>query len=241
MSNDALRDPATAHCRIYVGNLKETTTSAQLQNIFQKYGSVLGTLVSRNFGFVQYDNEQSVSEAIENENQKMYNGRKIMVSKVQPKKNAKQNDKGPMSTTAPSQNTKAPEPVKQNVANNPSPNQSKPDVKTNVPAAAQNSQSAPVPASASQQQQAQNNTAPNRNQPIQQISNRNNSNNSNNANSSANNNNNSNNNTVNTQQGNRSRPQWLQNRNNNRNNSNQNNNEMNLHSDRERSPLDDGK
>lgn len=90
-----MNDPSTVNCRIYVGNLKENTSKPELQNIFGKYGSIRGIMLSRNFGFIQFENETSANNAIENENQKMYNGRKINVSKVQKKGGPKQNDKGP--------------------------------------------------------------------------------------------------------------------------------------------------
>lgn len=94
MNNDnALRDPTTANSRIYVGNLKENTPKNELQNIFSKYGNIRGVMVSRNFGFIQFDDESSANKAIESENQKLYNGRKIMVSKAK-KNNQKQADKG---------------------------------------------------------------------------------------------------------------------------------------------------
>lgn len=94
MNNDnALRDPTTANCRIYVGNLKENTPKIELQNIFSKYGNIRGVMVSRNFGFIQFDDESNANKAIESENQKLYNGRKIMVSKAK-KNNQKQPDKG---------------------------------------------------------------------------------------------------------------------------------------------------
>lgn len=93
MNDSSIRDPSTANCRIYVGNLKENTQKNDLQNIFSKYGHILGVMISRNFGFIQFENEQSANNAIDNENQKMYNGRKIAVSKAQNKGNQKRPDK----------------------------------------------------------------------------------------------------------------------------------------------------
>lgn len=89
MNDSALRDPTTVNCRIYVGNLKENTPKTELQNIFGKYGTIRGIMLSRNFGFIQFDTEPNANKAIDGENQKMYNGRKINVSKVQ-KKNQNQ-------------------------------------------------------------------------------------------------------------------------------------------------------
>lgn len=96
MNDNSIRDPNTVNCRIYVGNLKENTPKNELQSIFSKYGHIRGVMVSRNFGFIQFDSELSANNAIESENQKMYNGRKITVSKVQSKNknNQKPMDKG---------------------------------------------------------------------------------------------------------------------------------------------------
>lgn len=94
MNQDMMRDPTTAASRIYVGNLKENTQRNDLQTIFGKYGVIRGIMINRNFGFVQFDNEQSAENAIENEHQNTYNNRKITVSKIQKKGNQKMGDKG---------------------------------------------------------------------------------------------------------------------------------------------------
>lgn len=185
MNDNSIRDPNTVNCRIYVGNLKENTPKNELQNIFSKYGNIRGVMVSRNFGFIQFDCESSANNAIESENQSMYNGRKITVSKVQSKNknNQKPMDKGnsggPLHDTA-----------NQNIQNNSAPITNVPESNLNLA-------------------QSNNNAGPNNNMgnaPQMQI-------------------------TGNHQQ----RQQQWRNRNNNRNN---NNNEMNLHTDRERSPFD---
>lgn len=211
MSNDySLRDPNTANCRIYVGNLKENTTKMELQNIFEKYGNIQGIMVSRNFGFIQFNNEQCANKAIENEHQQMYNNRRIVVSKIQKKNNPKFADK-------PNQNANA---------NN------------------STAESSTMNASNTMSNQTGNNTDSMPNQSNANVpANNNSSNNMNNTNTSVQ----QPQNTGNHQ----SRPQWRNNRNtNNRNNSSNNNssnnnnnnsnNEMNLQTDRERSPLDGG-
>ncbi|XP_031640345.1 probable serine/threonine-protein kinase DDB_G0278509 [Contarinia nasturtii] len=109
-----MNDPNTINCRIYVGNLKENTTKPEIQNIFSKYGSILGIMLSRNFGFIQFESETSANNAIDNENQKVYNGRKITVSKVQKKGAQKQMDKGP-----PTNNASNPDTGSQSTQNNP--------------------------------------------------------------------------------------------------------------------------
>src|SRR5579864_6692616 len=59
--------------RLYVGNLKYTVTSAQLQELFEPYGTVSSAQVlsdretgrSRGFGFVEMTNDDEAVAAIE--------------------------------------------------------------------------------------------------------------------------------------------------------------------------------
>lgn len=228
MNEISIRDPSTANCRIYVGNLKENTPKNDLQNIFSNYGNIRGIMVSRNFGFIQFDSEQSANNAIENENQKMYNGRKIAVSKVQNKGNQKRPDRqgsmggfgaggggggggggaggggdGAGGGGGQSEMPMAMPMPMQNAPNHPISNTSGPESNMNM---------------------SQSNTSSNINL---------------NTNTNANNNNN-----MGGQQNpnmHQQRQNWMRNRNNNRNNNmnnnSGNNNEMNLNTDRERSPF----
>lgn len=226
MNDTAIRDPSTANCRIYVGNLKENTPKNDLQNIFGKYGNVRGIMVSRNFGFIQFDSEQSANNAIENENQKMYNGRKIAVSKVQNKGNQKRPDKqgnmggfgagggnaGGGGGGASAVGNQSDVPL-QNAPINANPNTSGPEPSVNMPPSNNNASS--------------NNT-----------NNTSNNNNNNSNNFGPNNNNNMGPQHQNAHQ----RQNWVRNnrnnnRNNNMNNNSGNSNEMNLNTDRERSPF----
>lgn len=74
-----MKDPATASSRIYIGNLGENVMKSEIENIFRKYGNIRGVLLSRNFGFVQYDSDESANNAIANENEQKYFNRKIIV------------------------------------------------------------------------------------------------------------------------------------------------------------------
>lgn len=78
-----MRDPATASSRIYVGSLSEQTTEAQLQELFAKYGNIRGVLVSKNYGFVQFETEESAKNAIQNENQQTFLNKKLIVRAAQ--------------------------------------------------------------------------------------------------------------------------------------------------------------
>lgn len=75
----SMKDPATASSRIYIGNLGENVSKSDIENIFRKYGIIRGVMLSRNFGFVQYDSDDSANNAIANENEKKYFNRKIIV------------------------------------------------------------------------------------------------------------------------------------------------------------------
>lgn len=212
MNDNSIRDPNTVNCRIYVGNLKENTPKNELQSIFSKYGNIRGVMVSRNFGFVQFESEANANNAIENENQKMYNGRKITVSKVQSKNK----------------------------------NIQKPMDKGNIGVGSGGAGAGGAIGgggigigsglqSDTGNQSTQNNLAQNLNVPEQNLVQ---------ANNNAGPNNNMGNNNMSQMQntGNQQRQQQWRNRNNNRNNSNNNDgNEMNLHTDRERSPFDSRK
>lgn len=73
-----LKDPATVNSRIFVGHLQtEDMDKHELEEHFQKYGNVVGSLISRGFGFVQFEDEQSALKAIQNEDGTMFKGRRI--------------------------------------------------------------------------------------------------------------------------------------------------------------------
>lgn len=221
---DSMRDPSTANCRIYLGNLEVNTSKSEIQNIFSKYGNIKGVLISRNFGFVQYENEQCVNNAIENEHQKMFKGRKMIVSKVQKKGNQKGNES--KSNTVISE-----PPSNQNPTNDPTSAQGNNDININTPAISNH------PSNSSNLNKNPSNNINNSNINMSHAnSNRNSANTGGGSNNS-----NANNNAGNLQQNtsnHSSRPQWRNNRNNNRNMNNSN--EMNLQTERERSPLDGG-
>ena len=49
--NRLTSDPATAHCRVYVGGLREEMTRSDLENYFESYGEVLGKTFVGEFPF----------------------------------------------------------------------------------------------------------------------------------------------------------------------------------------------
>lgn len=94
-----MRDPATANCRIYVGGLDptqdEAVVSEKMDEHFKKYGKIVGRVVQRNFGFIQFEEETSAQEAIKNEHGKTLLGRKLNVRPAFDNKNKQQGEETP--------------------------------------------------------------------------------------------------------------------------------------------------
>lgn len=90
-----MRDPATASSRIYIGNLGENVLKSDIENIFRKYGNIRGIMLSRNFGFVQYESEESAKNAIANEHENKYFNRKLIVKNAMKGNTDKNNSGGP--------------------------------------------------------------------------------------------------------------------------------------------------
>lgn len=63
-----LRDPNTAPARIYIGNIPEAATKADIEAKFSKYGQINGILVSKGFAFLQFMTADSAQDAIRHEN-----------------------------------------------------------------------------------------------------------------------------------------------------------------------------
>ena len=79
--------------RLYVGNLKYTVTSAQLQDLFEQYGAVSSASVlsdretgrSRGFGFVEMLNDDEAVTAIESLDGQDFDGRRLTVNEARPR------------------------------------------------------------------------------------------------------------------------------------------------------------
>ncbi|CAG8560668.1 8900_t:CDS:2 [Funneliformis mosseae] len=64
--------------RLFLGNLSTHSTSKkELFDIFSPYGEILQISIKNSFGFVQYDNVESVIKAIEGENGRILHGLKL--------------------------------------------------------------------------------------------------------------------------------------------------------------------
>ena len=78
---------------IFVSNLNFKVRSEDLKNLFQQYGEVVSSKVitdkfsgrSRGFGFVEMKNDADGQKAIDELNQKDYEGRNISVSVAKPR------------------------------------------------------------------------------------------------------------------------------------------------------------
>jgi len=79
--------------RLYVGNLKYTATSAQLQELFEQFGAVSSVQVmsdretgrSRGFGFVEMVNDHEAQTAIEGLDGRDHDGRRLTVNEARPR------------------------------------------------------------------------------------------------------------------------------------------------------------
>ncbi|CAG9793962.1 unnamed protein product [Diatraea saccharalis] len=78
-----MKDRSTSHLRIYVGGLTDKTTVDDLYEHFIQYGQINGIIVNKNFGFVQFDVEQSAQNAISKANGSNLKGRAISVRTAQ--------------------------------------------------------------------------------------------------------------------------------------------------------------
>ncbi len=79
--------------RLYVGNLKYTVTSAELQELFEQFGAVSSAQVlsdretgrSRGFGFVEMSNDDEALSAIESLDGQDHDGRRLTVNEARPR------------------------------------------------------------------------------------------------------------------------------------------------------------
>ncbi len=79
--------------RLYVGNLKYTTTDDQLREMFEAHGTVTSAQVimdretgrSKGFGFVEMGSDQDAQKAIEALNGQEIDGRALTVNEARPK------------------------------------------------------------------------------------------------------------------------------------------------------------
>ncbi|MDD2823093.1 MAG: RNA-binding protein [Candidatus Daviesbacteria bacterium] len=86
--------------KIFVGSLPYSTTSQELQEMFEKFGQVVSATVvmdkftgqSRGFGFVEMQNDDEANKAIQDLNGSDMNGRALAVSVARPREERPQGD-----------------------------------------------------------------------------------------------------------------------------------------------------
>lgn len=70
-------DPHSIRCRVFIGNLPVEMKSKELEDTFAKYGRVTGVSVHNNYGFVQFEDDNSADAAVEKENRQVYYGKHV--------------------------------------------------------------------------------------------------------------------------------------------------------------------
>ncbi|NUQ50066.1 MAG: RNA-binding protein, partial [Phycisphaerae bacterium] len=83
-------------CKLYVGNLAYSVSSADLEQLFAPYGSVRSAQViadratgqSRGFGFVEMATDQEAQAALSALNGTDHNGRALVVNEAKPREDA---------------------------------------------------------------------------------------------------------------------------------------------------------
>ncbi|CAK1586043.1 unnamed protein product [Parnassius mnemosyne] len=83
LDRHAMKDRATAHLRIYVGGLTDRASVEELYEHFIPYGQINGIIVNRNFGFVQFEREASVQDAIAKADGSIFQGKSLCVRPAQ--------------------------------------------------------------------------------------------------------------------------------------------------------------
>lgn len=74
--------------KLYVGNVPWSTTEAELFELFSVYGTVRSAKIildretnrSRGFAFVEFEDEPSAQDAVDQENDREFNGRRLKVN-----------------------------------------------------------------------------------------------------------------------------------------------------------------
>jgi len=78
--------------KLYIGNLPYSVQEDELSSLFSEYGNVESVVIisdrasgrSKGFGFVEYDDGDAASSAVEGLNGREIGGRKMIVSEARP-------------------------------------------------------------------------------------------------------------------------------------------------------------
>jgi RNA recognition motif-containing protein len=66
--NTSSSDPEMMESRIFIGNMSKKVTRHHIEQLFSKYGKVLGVSLHRSYGFVQFDTRDGAHKAVKGEN-----------------------------------------------------------------------------------------------------------------------------------------------------------------------------
>ncbi|KAF5270000.1 hypothetical protein FQR65_LT05799 [Abscondita terminalis] len=77
-----MKNPATTASRIYIGNILDQVTTVDLEDRFKCYGTILGLVLQRGFGFIQFETESQAQLAIKSEHGALFFGRKLNVKQA---------------------------------------------------------------------------------------------------------------------------------------------------------------
>ncbi|KAF5299876.1 hypothetical protein FQA39_LY11413 [Lamprigera yunnana] len=77
-----MKNPATASSRIYIGNIVDQVTALDLEDRFKCYGTILGLVLQRGFGFIQFEADTQAQTAIRSEHGALFFGRKLNVKQA---------------------------------------------------------------------------------------------------------------------------------------------------------------
>ncbi|XP_061779719.2 RNA-binding protein Raly isoform X2 [Nerophis lumbriciformis] len=93
-------DPKSINSRVFIGNLNTAVVSkSDVENIFSRYGRVLGCSVHKGYAFVQYANEKHAMGAVAGENGRVLAGQTLDINMAgEPKPSRDKTTKRPSSS-----------------------------------------------------------------------------------------------------------------------------------------------
>ena len=88
--------------KLYIGNLTDTATKEEIEELFQKHGKIAAVWIARNpagFAFVTYEDPQDAAEAVKACDGEMFQGRTLRVevskSSGPKRRDDRRDDRGP--------------------------------------------------------------------------------------------------------------------------------------------------
>lgn len=73
--NTSSNDPNMLNSRVFIGNLASDKVGRQeIENLFSRFGKVLGVSLHKSYGFVQFESENSAKDSVESVNGQKLHG-----------------------------------------------------------------------------------------------------------------------------------------------------------------------